>query len=100
MADLTHLDLNKKLDTIHSENQADHLRLMKELAEMKLDLSTTVQVNCVKIANLEVQSTHAFEDIHKLEDKAWKASGAVVAGSVALIAAVGSILITMLGSCH
>lgn len=98
MTELTHLDLNKKLDDIHTENQADHRLLIKELAELKLELSTVVQVNVVKIANLEVQSAHAFDDIHKLEDKAWKASGAVVIGAVAILGTVGSILLTLLGA--
>lgn len=96
MTDLTHLDLNERLNDIHTENQADHVRLMQELASMKLDLSTTVQVNCVKIANLETQSIHAFDDIHKLEDKAWKASGAVIVSAVSLVAVVVGAVLTVI----
>jgi len=96
MTDLTHLDLLKKLDEIEAVNRQDHMRLIQEIAEMKLELHTTVKVNCARLETHEKELVHAFDDIHKLEDRTWRAGGAVVVSAVALIGGLASIILTVL----
>lgn len=95
MTDLTHLDLLKKLDELEVVNRQDHLVLMKEISEMKLELHTTVKVNCVKLETHEKELIHAFDDIHKLEDRTWRAGGAVVVSAISLVTAIGLIILTV-----
>lgn len=96
MTDLTHLDLLKKLDELEAVNRNDHLILMKEISEMKLELHTTVKVNCQKLETHEKELVHAFDDIHKLEDRTWRAGGAVLVGAIALIGSIGTLLFTVI----
>lgn len=96
MTDLTHLDLLKKLEELEAVNRQDHLRLMQEISDMKLELHTTVKVNCTKLDTHEKELVHAFDDIHKLEDRTWRAGGAVLIGMIALVGSVGSVIATIL----
>lgn len=75
--------LNEKLDRLTAEFQA-----------LRLELHSTVLVHDTKIAQHEKELVHAFQDIHKLEDKAWRASGAVVLGLISLISAVSVGILT------
>jgi len=96
MTDLTHLDLLKKLDEIEAVNRQDHMRLIQEIAEMKLELHTTVKVNCARLETHEKELIHAFDDIHKLEDRTWRAGGSVIVGALALVGSIGAIVLTVL----
>ena len=96
MTDLTHLDLLKKLEASDLERRAEYLVLLQQLGDMKLELHTIVKVNVTKIDQHDKDLTHAFNDIHKLEDRTWRAGGAVLVGAIALIGSIGTLLFTVL----
>lgn len=71
-------------------------QLYAEFVQMRLELSTAVRVHDTKIQQHTKDLEHAFDDIHKLEDKSWKVVASVIAAGVSLIGTVAITVLTLL----
>ena len=80
----THATLRQDLKDVNERLQLIH----DNIVTMKLELHSAVQVHATKIAQHEKEIVHAFEDIHKLEDRSWRAGGAVMMATLSLLATV------------
>ena len=68
--------------------------LSADIALMQTELRSTIMVHETKIIQHDKELTHAFDDIHKLEDRSWRASGAVLLGTISFIATASLGLLT------
>lgn len=94
MSDLTHIDLKKDID----KNSEKLDRILMEMHELKVELLSITKVNSSKIEQHEKEINHAFEDIHKIEERTWRAGGALVLGLVSLLGTAALAALTFLAS--
>ena len=78
-------DLNNKIDSLRAE-----------VALMHLELKGQVIVNDTRLNQHDRDLSHAFEDIHKLEDRSWRTGGAILLGTVSFIGTAALALLTFL----
>lgn len=76
-------DLNSKLDSLRAE-----------IALMHLELKGQVVVSETRLDQHDKDISHAFEDIHKLEDRSWRTGGAIIVAAVSFIGTAALAILT------
>jgi transposase len=92
MTDLTHNDLKTDIDKLDTKLE----RIVADLHALRVEILAATQVHATKIEQHDRDITHAFDAIHKLEDRSWRTGGAVILGTLSFIGTAGLAILTFL----